>query len=375
MSPKHRLRVLQVCSAREAVYGAAISLLTLARAQRSAGHRVEFATFKGKRFGTQVRAQGFAAHEFAVRTKIDPFAIVQMAKTIRQGRFNIVHTHLSTSSVNGTLAAKLARVPSVATVHGLSGKLSFAAADRLIAVSDEVKSHLMGQGVPASRIQVVYNGLDLDGLSFDADEARTRLGFDDAGPVLGTVARVTSLKGIEDGIRVASELRDEFPGLRYLVVGDGDAMDSCRTLANDLGMREMVHFAGYQPDVAPFLAAMDLFLFPSHKEAMGIALVEAMAAGLPIVATRVGGIPEVVTPETGVLKPAQDVVSLAEAARELLLDSPRRIELGANARARAMAVFSAQAMEEGVEKVYCDLLGHGPLTRRKATRRETRVRV
>ena len=91
MSAKLRLRVLQVCSAREAVYGAAISLLTLARAQRSAGHRVEFGTFKGKRFGTQVRAQGFAAHEFAVRLKIDPVAIAQMARTIRQGRFDVVH--------------------------------------------------------------------------------------------------------------------------------------------------------------------------------------------------------------------------------------------------------------------------------------------
>ncbi|CAN5494879.1 glycosyltransferase family 4 protein [soil metagenome] len=372
-----KLRILQVCSAREPVYGAVHSLMTLSRAQRTAGHRVEFITFKGKgkEFTTHVRGQGFQAHEIKVRTKIDPLAIVRMARVIREGRFHVVHTHLSTSSVNGTLAARLAGVPCVSTVHGLSGRLSFAASDCLIAVSEEVKSHMMAQKISADRIHVVHNGLELDSFAANTDLARVRLGFEQLGPILGTVARVTSLKGIEDGIRVAANLCAEFPGLRYLVVGDGDAMPACRALVEELDMREVVHFAGYQKEVADFLAAMDLFLFPSHKEAMGIALVEAMAAGLPVVATRVGGIPEVVTPETGVLRPAQDVASLTEAVRDLLYDSARRVELGANARARAFGVFSSTAMADRTEAVYRKLLGQQPHIRRKPARPETKVKV
>src|SRR5262249_34012606 len=140
-----KLKVLQICSASQAIYGAVQSLMTLAQAQRDSGDTVEFVTFKGKRFGAQVRDQGFATHEIRVRAKIDPLAILAMRSLIKRGKFDIVHTHLSTSSVNGCLAARAAQVPSVATVHGMSGKMSFAAATQMIAVSEEIKRHLVGQ--------------------------------------------------------------------------------------------------------------------------------------------------------------------------------------------------------------------------------------
>lgn len=300
---------------------------------------------------------GFEADEVAVRTKIDLPAILQMRKLMLQNRIDVVHTHLSTSSVNGCLAARLARIPCVATVHGMSGKLSFAAADRMIAVSEQVKGHLIAQGVPSEKVHVVYNGIEFGEMPYDAETARHDLGFGDAGPILGTVARIVPEKGIEDALRVVANLKSEFPGMRYLVVGDGDGRPACENLARELGLEEIVRFAGYQENVAPYLAAMDLFLFPSHKEAMGIALVEAMAAGLPVVASRIGGIPEVVTPETGLLRPARDIAGMTEATAGLLRDLPRRFELGANAHLRATSIFSAQAMATATDAVYDELIG------------------
>jgi glycosyltransferase involved in cell wall biosynthesis len=148
-----------------------------------------------------------------------------------------------------------------------------------------------------------------------------------------------------------------------LVVGDGDALDSVRAVTEDLGLSNHVRFVGYQTDIRPYLAAMDLFLFPSHKEAMGVALVEAMASGLASVATRVGGIPEVVTPDVGVLCPAHDVPGLAEAALSLLKDSSRRVEMGAKAKLRAEKVFSSEAMQLNTERVYRHVLQRGPQSR------------
>ncbi len=351
------LRILQICSAREVIYGAALSLRTLALAQRTAGHHVEFLGFQGKPFVSQMRDLGFPVAEVKVRSKVDPFAITRMAKVIRERRIDVVHTHLSTSSVNGTLAARLAKVPSVATVHGMSSKMSFLTATRLIAVSHQVKSHLMQQGMPASRIDVVYNGLDTGDIQTNTDEVRTRLGLLDVGPILGTVSRVTPLKGIDSAIRTVAHLRPEFPNLRYLIVGDGDAQESCQTLAAELGVAENVIFYGYQKDVFSYLSAMDLFLFPSRKEAMGIALVEAMAAGLPTVATRVGGIPEVITPSVGLLRANDDDEGLAEACRTLLRDLPTRLEMGVQARYRARTVFGVDAMVNATDAVYRRAMG------------------
>ncbi len=350
MASSRRLRILQVCSASQAIYGAVQSLLALANAQREAGHTVEFVTFKGKEFGAQVRELGFAVHEVRVRTKIDPLAILRMRRLMKDGKYDVVHTHLSTSSVNGCLAARAAGLPSVATVHGMSGKLSFAAATHLIAVSEEIKRHMVSQGVKPTSVSVVYNGYE------PPDRAAHGKTEDDRFPVLGTVARVTPMKGIEDAIRAVAILKADFPDVSYLVVGDGVGVEPCKQLAAELGVGDRVHFVGYRNDIDRFLARMDLFVFPSLKEGMGIALVEAMAQGLATVATNVGGIPEVITPECGLLVPARSPEVLAARVSELLRDTGRREAMGRAARHRAATVFSIEAMEKGTDAVYRGLL-------------------
>ncbi len=344
------LKILQICSASEAIYGAVQSLMTLARAQREAGHTVEFVTFKGKKFGAQVREEGFTTHEVSVRTKIDPLAILYMRGLIKRGNFDLVHTHLSTSSVNGCLAARAAGIPSVATVHGMSGRMSFAAATHLIAVSAEIKRHLVKQGSKDEQVSVVYNGFDFNASEID----RTSKPY--PFPVLGTVARVTPLKGIEDAIRAVAKVSSEFPDVKYLVVGDGGGLEACKMLADDLGVFDRIIFVGYQKEIEKFLPQMDLFVFPSLKEGMGIALVEAMAFGLATVATNVGGIPEVVSPDCGILVPPSSPDALALEIGNLLRDDVRREAMGHAAQNRAQTVFSVESMEQGTNAVYRSLL-------------------
>jgi glycosyltransferase involved in cell wall biosynthesis len=356
MDNKNRLSILQLCSASQAIYGAVSSLMTLARSQRERGDRVEFLTFAGKQFGSQVLAEGFPVHEVKVGAKIDPAAILRMRKVILAGGFDLVHTHLSTSSVNGCIAARLAKTPCIATVHGMSGKLSFSAANHLIAVSGEVKRHLERQGVRSEKISVVHNGLASDFHLINRQTARKQLGIGDDELVIGTVSRVTPKKGIEDALTAIAELKPDFPSVRYLVVGDGVGLEPCKALASTLGISDRVSFLGYQTEVGNFLPAMDLFLFPTHKEAMGIALVEAMAAGLPCVATNVGGIPEVVTEQTGRLVPSKDPSALARESAALLRDPNLRQTMSKAALMRCQEFFSAQSMERQTEAVYQRLL-------------------
>jgi glycosyltransferase involved in cell wall biosynthesis len=352
-----RLSILQVCSASRIIYGAVHSLLILAEAQRAGGHRVEFLTRVGKRFGADVRELGYKAHDVKIRTKIDLIAIAQMRRIIRNGKFEIVHTHLSTSTVNGTIAARAARIPCVATVHGLSGKLSFIAANHLIAVSGQAKQHMVNQGMATEKISVVYNGVHPPRDVIGTEEARACLHIEGVWPVLGTVARISRVKGIEYALEAVSKLVGDFPNLRYLIVGDGDRMESCRELAVKLGIENHVIFAGYQSDVSRYLVAMDLMLFPSIQEAMGMAIVEAFLVGVPVVGTQVGGIPEVVSPECGALVPKADAGALAAKTAELLRAPATLQSMSAAAKTRARTLFGVDTMAERTEHVYRGLLG------------------
>jgi glycosyltransferase involved in cell wall biosynthesis len=263
--------------------------------------------------------------------------------------------------VNGALAARLAGIPSISTVHGMSGRMSFFASDHLIAVSNGVKAHLVGQGVRPEKITVVHNGLDRTFASTSQEVARESLDLPLNVPVVGTVSRVTSMKGIDDGLRAIARLKSDFPEIQYLVVGDGDGLGACQKLAVELALEENVRFLGYRQDVSTCLAAMDVFMFPTLKEAMGIALVEAMSCGLPIVTTNVDGIPEVVTPESGILVGPKQPDALALAVKEILTGPGLALQLGESARKRAERMFSVEAMEQATDAVYRKVLGWQPI--------------
>lgn len=341
-------------SATNLVYGAVHSMMTLAEAQKQAGHHVQLVTFKGKPLNDELKAIGWNPTPFKVRFKIDPIAIVQMAKYFRQQNIDIVHTHLSTSSVNGCLAARLAKIPCVATVHGMSGKLSFTFANHMIGVSEGVKQHLVSQGIKPDRITAVYNGVDVPAKLLSKTDAREKFRVPVDSVVFGTVARLTPMKGIEYSLRAFAQIHQAIPSSTYLLVGDGDHAEHYRQLATELGIQEQVFFAGYQSNVFEPLAAMDIFLFPSLKEAMGISVVEALAMGLPVVSTNVGGLPEVVTASVGSLVPPEDSDAMAQEA--IAIANGELSRLANEARNRATEMFSVASMLSKTIHVYNQLL-------------------
>lgn len=345
------MRVIHVTSAGNIIYGAVHSLMTLATAQKENGHEISFGTFKGRSFGNEVRSLGWEVREFRVRTKVDPFAIAKMAKHFRLQKADIIHTHLSTSSVNGCLAAKVARVPSVATVHGMSSKWSFVFADHIIGVSEGVKTHLQSQGIDSQRVTAVYNGVEKPSGLPSKQESRRKFGLPESALVFGTVARLTDLKGIQHSLHSFAEISKQLPDSVYALVGDGEGEGRYRELAQSLGVSEKVFFLGYQPEVFLPLSAMDVFLFPSLKEAMGIAVVEAMLCGLPIVSTNVGGLPEVVNSEIGALVEPANPRSMADAALHIV-NSNMIDQMGQRAANRAQNLFSISSMYSGVQAVY-----------------------
>ncbi len=201
-------------------------------------------------------------------------------------------------------------------------------ATRVIAVSDSLRQVMVNAGVPASKIEVVGNGVDLSCFKRqDRTAARRQLGLAAEAKVLVSVGGLVERKGFHRVIEELPALVQPYPGLRYLVVGgpspEGNMEPALRSLVTRLGLQDHVIFTGpLAPDaLAVPLSAADVFVLATSNEGWANVFLEAMACGLPVVTTRVGGNAEVVCrPELGSLVALGD----GPALREALLDALQR---------------------------------------------------
>jgi glycosyltransferase involved in cell wall biosynthesis len=238
----------------------------------------------------------------------DVAALPRLVRLIRAGGYDLVHTHLYRACVYGRFAARLAGVRAVvATEHSLGDSQMegrrltagvrglYLASERLgsatVAVSPTVAERLKRWGVPAPRIEVVPNGIDLDRFRFDQErreQTRRHLGLPEDAWVVGGVGRLTSGKRFDVLVRALTLLPDDH---RLLLVGGGPEEHALRRTAHEAGVAGRVVFTGerpYVPDGSPgpdlpsLTSAMDLLASPSTDEAFGLAAVEALASGLPV---------------------------------------------------------------------------------------------
>lgn len=309
-----------------------------------------------------------------LRPADDVRSILAILRLLRATRFDVIHTHTSKAGALGRIAAALAgrravvlHQPHGHLFYGYYGRLGTAAlvvAERLLAPLARIivtlshrgaEEHLSrGVGRP-DQFRVVRSGIDLGRLRRSRaarETCRARLGFATEDLVVGCLARLETIKGVEelvDGFLIAARTR---PCLRLYLGGDGPLRDRLadRARASRLSGRLMIAASWVAPERV--LPALDLFVLASHNEGMGRALVEAMAAGLPVVATAVGGVPEVLEEgHAGLLIPPADSEAVALAIGRLADDADLRRDLGRRARRRSLA-FGAGRMARTLLRLY-----------------------
>ncbi len=168
-------------------------------------------------------------------------------------------------------------------------------------------------------------------------------------PVFGAAGRFEAGKGIDVLVRAVAMT----PDVNLVLVGKGECERALRSLVDELGVAERVHFVGWTDDARSFVAAFDVLVVPSRIEAFGLVALEAMLAARPVIASAVGGLPEVVEDSrTGLLVPPDDPEALASALGALVADGPRRARMGRQGRDRALEHFSLRAMAQAYEALY-----------------------
>lgn len=301
------------------------------------------------RVDCRIRSRTSPLHDWA--------AALSLAQTAR--KCDLLHCHGLRGLAVGAQAAQLARRPYLVTLHNLCPSLGPLAAffvRRLL--SRATAGIAVSQAVAHSYawtdadFDIVPNGVDISRFETSArGEAREIFGIPADTRVIASVGRLSPEKGYDTLLRAMESVVQCCPRCLLLLAGDGPQRTELQQQASVFGGQ--VRLLGAQEDVAPLLAAADVFAAPSRSEGQGIAVLEAMAAGLPVAASGVGGLVEVVADgRTGLLVPPDDPPALAEALCTLLLSPEVGAEMGREGRRVVAERYSLDAMAEAVRAVY-----------------------
>ena len=313
-----------------------------------------------------------------IRPFVDLRAFLMLRRFMKNGRFDIVHTHSSKAGILGRMAAHSADVPIVVhTLHSLVfheyekawkntlyialKRLCAPWTDSFISVNQKTLDGALAQGIgtPEKHIKI-FSGMDLapflnvsKGLS--AAQAKKQAGIPEDALVVGKVARLFPLKGHDLFMDAAGKVAAVRPDVHFLLVGGGILRESLEEQARKLGIADRVHFAGLvRPEEVPALIqAMDVVVHSSLREGIARVIPQAGAVGKPVVTFDMDGAPEVIRDGvSGYLAPPQDTTALAGRVVELLASASERERMGREGQKFARENYSAELMVDRINAVY-----------------------
>ncbi len=303
-----------------------------------------------------IEACGWPVTALAAPPGLRPRLVWRLAKLFRQLQCDVVHTHDDKPLIYGVLAAQLAGVRRIIHTqhHGKLASLSrrqerlvawaSRGADCFVCVSHDSARQMIAQGVPAGRVRVLWNGVDLARFACHGPCPN--------GPIV-TVARLSPEKDIANLLQTMAIVVRAEGTARLEIAGDGPCREKLLHLRDELGLKTQVAFLGSVRDMPALLQRASLFVLPSQTEGISLTLLEAMASGLPVVATRVGGNPEVVLDGvTGLVVPPRQPIALADAILQMRSNRAAAQRMGRAGRARAEAHFDVRSMVAAYESLY-----------------------
>jgi len=355
--------------------GAQEALLSLVKYSDRRRFHVEVAALHGQgHYWESFRRLAAPLHALSPHKYI-PLYLPRLLHLLQTGKFDLIHCHLTASNLIAKPLAAILGVPlifnydqndMVRTQHKtrlLLDRLANLLTDHIIAVSASTRDFLIQQeGVPADKITIIYNGVDLERFHTAPDSStratwRQARGLPADTPLVAGVGRLRRQKNFPLFLRVAREVLREMPQAAFVIAGEGPDRQDLEILARDLGIASQVHFLGYVSDMTELYAGVDVLLMTSHAEGTPLTVLEAMAMGVPVVATRVDGMAEVL--EDGVdayLVSPGDLAALAHRTCRLLQDRALARRFTQAGREKVRHRYSAVSMTQQLENIYLKFL-------------------
>ncbi len=347
--------------------GGELQVFLLLEGLRKRGHHSVLLCPPESRSRHEAARRGIEARPIRSRNAWSPRSLWEIRRELRASAPDLVHLHTGRANWLGGLAAWYLGLPALTTRrmdravkrNARTRFMYSRVVRRAVAISDAVRARLIHGGVSPSMIRVIPSAIDPEALYPQLGRAATRAqaGLANDAALLLVVAALFHRKGIDVLLDALGRLADD--GLRpaLWIAGQGPVRPALEKQARELGLDHQVRFLGERGDIADLLAACDVFILPSRQEGLGVAALEAMAAGRPIVASRVGGLAEAVVDErTGLLVPPNDPGALATALARLLRDPALRTRLAEAGPARIAEGFGADALVNAYENLYFEVI-------------------
>jgi len=314
------------------------------------------------------------------RVKKDWFRVIRCFKLLwaimRDQSFDIIHTNGYFADIIGIPAARMMGIPSISTCHGFItndmklklycflDRMVLLFANKIIAVSDDIKDNLAKIGIKKSKIRVILNSVesnsDRSALKFSRMQIPSNLDLQDEDLVLGYVGRLSEEKGTKFLTEAVSSLDQAKVPVKLLLIGDGHQKRELERLVQEKGLNRKVLFVGFQDRIEVWLKMLDVFVLPSLSEGTPMALLEAMAQGLPVVASNVGGIPSIIrSGYNGILTEPANQRQLVDAISMIYQNSQFRASLGVSAKKTVRERFNAAIWVKEIESLYLSIQRRG----------------
>jgi glycosyltransferase involved in cell wall biosynthesis len=359
--------------------GLEIQALEMTDHLRKRGWPVALACPPGSRLEQESLARTVAVIPIDVKGYVHPVLAFRLASLIRQHGFRIIHAQLSKDLATIVPAADIARTNAAVILSKRVGsylmkrdpmhRYTFSRVKRVLAISDVIRRNVIETSpVAPERVVTLHDALDIGEFNpapGRGEAIRREFGLTDRHTVVGAVGRFSPGKGHEELLEAASRICPTRPEVRFLVVGEASRGEEAyaagiRRRSHELGLDGSVIFAGFRRDIPDVMASFDIFAFPSHAEAFGVVLIEAMAMERAVVATNCDGVVDIVVDGvTGITVPRQDGARLAAGLLALIDDPPLRTAMGHAGRKRVEEAFGRNRQMELLESIYGEVAEEG----------------
>jgi glycosyltransferase involved in cell wall biosynthesis len=337
---------------------------------------------RGYRSVVVIRGPGWVQQELQ-RRGIDPIVLESkgsfnvkflwaLVSLVKKENIALIHSHLLGSNVYAAITGLIARVPVVATYHGMvdvspnerfrrtKHQLMRWGISHYVAVSNGLMSNIREQGLLSpEKTTIVYNGIDTSKYARNKDQSiRESLNLPAGAILVGSLGNVRKAKAYDVLVSAAAQVVARSPEVHFIIAGDKkpSIMKALNEQIEKLNIAANIHFLGFQQDCAAMLAQMDIFLLSSTSEGFSISTIEAMATGLPVLVTRCGGPEEIVEHNrTGWMVEVNNAEAIAEGFRVLLKDAKLCERLAQAGKQHAVGKFGLQNMLSSYDKIYQEL--------------------